>query len=55
MDGSPQSTPDVLFDRAWALTLIEGAHRLLREEYALEGKAALLERLNVFLSGDKST
>jgi DNA-directed RNA polymerase specialized sigma24 family protein len=48
-----QSTPDKLFDRAWAMTLIESTHRLLQEEYGLEGKSALLERLNVFLSGEK--
>jgi DNA-directed RNA polymerase specialized sigma24 family protein len=54
LEASDQRTPDKLFDRAWAMALIEAAHRLLQEECTLEGKAALFERLNVFLSGDKT-
>jgi DNA-directed RNA polymerase specialized sigma24 family protein len=46
------TTPDKLFDRAWAMTLLTRVHRLLEEEYALEAKAELFERLHVFLSGD---
>jgi RNA polymerase sigma factor (sigma-70 family) len=52
MEAAEQTTPDKLFDRAWALTLIERVHRLLEDEHALEGKAQLFQRLQVFLSGD---
>ncbi len=53
LEAAEQSTPDKLFDRAWAVSLIERVHQLLREEYALEGKAGLFQGLNIFLSGDK--
>jgi RNA polymerase sigma-70 factor (ECF subfamily) len=48
----PRSAPDRLLDRAWAIAVIEKAHALLREEYLLEGKGDLFERLKVFLSSD---
>lgn len=54
LEAADQGTPDKLFDRTWAVALIEQVHRLLREEYVLEGKAELFERLNIFLSGDKT-
>ncbi|HNQ89123.1 MAG TPA: sigma-70 family RNA polymerase sigma factor [Verrucomicrobiota bacterium] len=44
--------PDCLFDRAWGIALIEKAHALLREEYVMEGKGDLYERLKVFISAD---
>jgi len=36
---------DVIFERQWALTLLEQARRRLREEYVASGRAALFERL----------
>ena len=54
LETAHQNTPDKLFDRAWAMILIETAHRLLQEEYTLEGKAALFNQLDIFLSGDKT-
>jgi RNA polymerase sigma-70 factor (ECF subfamily) len=36
------------------MQLIETAHQRLQEEYTLEGKAVLFERLSIFLSGDKA-
>ena len=47
-------TPDKLYDRAWAVNLIEAASRSLAEEYLLEGKAGVFEQLKVFLSGDQT-
>lgn len=47
------SPPDQLFDRAWAVAVIERAHALLQEEYRVEGKAELFERIQVFLSSDE--
>jgi RNA polymerase sigma-70 factor (ECF subfamily) len=46
------TAPDRLFDRAWAIAVIERAHELLRQEYLVEGKGDLFERLKVFLSSD---
>ena len=53
LEAAEQLTPDKLYDRAWAVNLIEAAHRSLEEEYRLEGKADLFEQLKGFLSGDR--
>lgn len=42
-------TPDRLFQRRWALTVLEFSFELLREEFAADGKAALFETLRPFL------
>lgn len=42
-------SPDQVFERAWALTVIERAFERLREEAVQAGKLALLERLEPFL------
>ena len=41
-------TPERLFERSWAATLLEGAARRLREEYVAAGKAGLYEQLTEF-------
>jgi len=45
---------DRLFERRWALTLLEQARARLRDEYLELGKSSLYERLKVFESGDKN-
>jgi RNA polymerase sigma-70 factor (ECF subfamily) len=55
LEAADHLTPDKLFDRAWAVNLIEAANRSLAEEHLLEGKAELYEQLKVFLSGDQSS
>mgnify|MGYP000867472496 CR=1 FL=1 len=52
LEPADPSAPDRLFDRAWAIALIEKAHARLGEEYLVEGKAELFDRLKVFLSWD---
>lgn len=52
LEAADYQTPDKLFDRAWAVNLIEGAHRSLEDECALEGKRALFDQLKHTLSGD---
>jgi RNA polymerase sigma-70 factor (ECF subfamily) len=44
-----ERSPDNLFDRQWALTVLEQALNRLREEYISEGKSVLFEKLNAFL------
>jgi len=44
-----------LYERRWALTLLERARVRLKEEYCTAGKAELYERLQPFESGDKDT
>ena len=46
-------TPESIFERRWALTLLEQVMNRLAEEYMAEGKAKQFERLQIFLSGDK--
>jgi DNA-directed RNA polymerase specialized sigma24 family protein len=43
-----------LFERRWALTLLERARARLREEYLENGKSSLYDRLRVFEAGDKN-
>jgi RNA polymerase sigma-70 factor (ECF subfamily) len=43
--------PDVLFDRQWALTVLDRAFTSLETELAAEGKARLLEVLKPWLVG----
>jgi RNA polymerase sigma-70 factor (ECF subfamily) len=45
-------TPDRIFDRRWAYTLIETVVARLREEFVRSGKGALFDALRPFLVGD---
>jgi RNA polymerase sigma-70 factor (ECF subfamily) len=45
-------TPDRLYARRWALTVIDQALSRLRDEFARAGKADLLERLTPYLAGN---
>ena len=47
-------TPDRLYDRQWALSLLGGVVRRLRDEYVKAGKGELFQHLQPALSGDKS-
>ena len=52
----PVETMDAekLFERRWALTLLEQARTRLKEEYLEGGKSSLYDRLKVFEGGDKN-
>ena len=54
--GEPEHglTPEKLYERAWAMTLLDRAQSRLREEYAAAGKAHLYERLQAFPLAGKS-
>jgi RNA polymerase sigma-70 factor (ECF subfamily) len=47
-------TAERLFDRQWALTLLDQVLVRLREEFTKAGKATLFERVKGFLMGEKS-
>lgn len=47
---APDLTPEKLFDRRWALTVMEQALGRLRKEYSTAGNGALFEHLSGFLS-----
>jgi RNA polymerase sigma factor (sigma-70 family) len=46
--------PDVLFDRQWAMTLLDQTMRQLQEEYVASGRAKLFEYLQGCLAKDES-
>jgi RNA polymerase sigma-70 factor (ECF subfamily) len=46
-------TPDRLFDRTWAMTLLERVLQLLADEYAAKGRPQVFERLKVVLTQDE--
>jgi RNA polymerase sigma-70 factor (ECF subfamily) len=46
-------TPERLFERRWALTLLDRVLRRLHDEYAAAGKLPLFERLKQFLTAEK--
>ena len=46
-------TPDRLFDRAWALTLLEKVLDLLAREYAAKGLSELFDQLKIVLTQGK--
>jgi RNA polymerase sigma-70 factor (ECF subfamily) len=47
-------TPDKLFARRWAMTLLDQVLCRLREEFAAKGKQTLFDHLRVFLLGEKN-
>jgi RNA polymerase sigma-70 factor (ECF subfamily) len=49
-----QLQPDVLFDRQWAVTLLDRTMSRLREEYIASGRAKLFELLRGCLARDES-
>ncbi len=45
--------PEQLFERRWAMALLDQVHQELEAEQAASGKAALFSALQVYLTGDK--
>jgi RNA polymerase sigma-70 factor (ECF subfamily) len=54
IDPADNLSPDKLFDRAWAVTLLERVIIRLRDESATDGKARFFEQLKPFLMVGKS-
>lgn len=49
---SRERTPEQVYDRRWALTLLDNVLRQLGREMSADGKAALFDKLKVYLTGD---
>jgi len=47
-----ESTPEKLFERRWALVLLQNVFARLRQEHEQAGKLRLFEQLKPFLAGD---
>ena len=45
--------PEQLFERRWAMALLDQVHQALKAEQIAGGKAALFSALQVYLTGDK--
>jgi len=45
--------PEQLFERRWAMTLLDQVDQALEAEHIADGKAALFSALQVYLTGDK--
>lgn len=45
-------SPELLYERQWALSLIDRVLRLMRSEQEAAGKAAVFDRLKLFMTGD---
>jgi len=46
--------PEQLFERRWAMALLDQVHQALEAEQAAGGKATLFSALQVYLTGDKA-
>ena len=55
LEPADQLTPDRLFERRWARTILDGALARLRAEYAAAGKAEEYEVLKAFEPGEQKT
>jgi len=51
LEPADPATPETLYERRWAVTLLETVRHRLREEYLVEGKAAWFDRLQPCLTG----
>ncbi len=47
-------TPETLYDRTWALTLLDQARQALERDYVESGRDAIFNHLKIFLSGDRA-
>ncbi len=55
LEPSHEATPEKLFERQWALTLLARAMTRLRAELEASGKAARFAALKMFVGGETST
>ncbi len=53
-EGAHNLAPDLLFDRQWAMTLLENTMSRLHEEYVESGRASLFEYLRDCLAKDET-
>jgi RNA polymerase sigma-70 factor (ECF subfamily) len=53
LEPAETATPENLFERGWALTLLEGVLARLEEEYRAEGKQAWMEALRPALTSER--
>jgi DNA-directed RNA polymerase specialized sigma24 family protein len=52
LEPADEATPERIYERRWALTVLEQAMAALEAEYTAAGKKHLYEQLRVFISGE---
>ncbi len=52
-ESSPEASPERLFERHWALAVLDAALARLEAEFKQSGRLALFEQLQPFLEGDE--
>jgi RNA polymerase sigma-70 factor (ECF subfamily) len=55
LEPADAATPERIYDRRWALALLDQVVTRLEQDYSQSGKAALFARLKVFLVADEPT
>jgi DNA-directed RNA polymerase specialized sigma24 family protein len=55
LEPADEATPERIFDRQWALTVLDRALERLRDEYHRGGKGDLFDALKPALAGDRGT
>ena len=53
LEPADDSTPERIFERQWALAVIEQSMARLRERYAASGKESHFDEMKIFLTGEK--
>jgi RNA polymerase sigma-70 factor (ECF subfamily) len=53
LEPSHEQTPEVIFEKQWALTLLDRVRAVLREEFVRAHKAEQFDRLHIYLTGEK--
>jgi RNA polymerase sigma-70 factor (ECF subfamily) len=55
LEPASEVSADKIYERRWALTLLDEVLKRLREEYEADGKGKLFDHLKVTLTGERST
>jgi len=55
LESADKSTPETLFERGWALALLNDVLRRLEEEYKRDGKAAWMDAMRPALTADRDS
>lgn len=55
LEPADKSTPETLFERGWALSLLNDVLRRLEEEYKRDGKAAWMDAMRPALTADRES
>ena len=54
LEPTDERTPETLYDRSWALALLNSTYQRLSHEYTQAGKGALFDQLKFCLTGERS-